>query len=285
MIKAIILDVDGVLKGSKEGVNYPIPHQSVINALKDIHKKGIPVILCTGNYYYSIIDIITLANLRNPHITDRGALVVNPLENKVIEKHIIEKNLVVRIIEALLPLQNYLEVYSDHHYYVWKNQVTEFTKKRAIILRQDPIIIDSLIKDTQSQDILKINAFAMNAEEKQNITKTIEPFQNTVSMAFTGNPSIGTIEVANITAKGITKLHAAQLILNLLKIPFDSVLGAGDSVSDWDFMSKCKYAAAMGNAANELKELVKTKGEGNYFIAPHVDKNGILDVFRYFKIL
>lgn len=50
-------------------------------------------------------------------------------------------------------------------------------------------------------------------------------------------------------------------------------------------MQLCHFVAAMGNASDELKELVKTKGEENYFIAPHVDDNGILEVFKYFKLL
>jgi len=41
----------------------------------------------------------------------------------------------------------------------------------------------------------------------------------------------------------------------------------------------------MGNAKDEFKELVKSKGKGNYFIAPHVDENGILEVFKHFGLL
>jgi hypothetical protein len=92
------------------------------------------------------------------------------------------------------------------------------------------------------------------------------------------------LDLLDVTAKGITKLHGVNLILNKLGIPFDFVLGVGDSLSDWDFMSSCKYATAMGNAKKEFKELVKTKGKGNYFIAPDVDENGLLDAFKYFGL-
>lgn len=284
MIKAIILDVDGVVKGSKEGVNYPLPHKDVIDALKRIHNKGIPIILCTGNYYYSIIDIIKLANLRNPHVTDRGALIVDPLDNLVIEKHCIDKEKVKNILEALLSSQSYLEVYSDHNYYIQKDQIRELTKKRTIILRQEPIIVNSLVKETQSKDIIKINAFAVTQEEKEKITKALASLNNEVQSAWVGNPSMGAVEVVNITKKGISKSYAVRLILKNLGITTDFTLGVGDSMSDWEFMSLCKYAAAMGNASDKLKELVKTKLEGNYFIAPHVDENGLLEVFNYFNL-
>ncbi len=284
MIKAIILDVDGVLKGSQEGINYPIPHEDVLKKLKQIHANGIPIILCTGNYYYSILDIIQLANLRNPHITDRGALIVDPLDNLVLEKHCIDKKLVKNILEALAITHSYREVYSDHSYYIQKDQVSDLTQKRTVILRQDPVIVDSLVQEAESHDIIKINAFATNKEEKEKIIKTLEPFHSELACAWVGNPAIGAIEVVNITKKGISKSYAALVILKKLGINQDSVLGVGDSVSDWEFMSLCTYVAAMGNAQEKLKELVKTKGEGNYFIAPHVDDNGILDVFKYFSL-
>jgi len=40
-IKAIILDVDGVIVGEKIGFNAPYPHLDVINKLKQIREKGI----------------------------------------------------------------------------------------------------------------------------------------------------------------------------------------------------------------------------------------------------
>lgn len=47
MIKAIIADVDGVIVGNRRGVNFPLPNKVVMQKLKDLHKKGIPIVLCT----------------------------------------------------------------------------------------------------------------------------------------------------------------------------------------------------------------------------------------------
>ena len=284
MIKATILDVDGVVKGSKKGINYPTPHKDILEKLKLISTHGVPVILCTGNYYYSIIETIKLANLRNPHVSDRGALIANPLDNIVLEKHSIGKNQVKNILAALFPLQSYLEVYTDRCYFIQKDLVSNFAQVRSTIVGQEPIVVDSLIKTVQSEEVIKINAFAQNQTEKEKIIKALEPFRNEVASVWAGNPSIGTTEVVNIIRKGISKEYAIKFILKKLGITLDSVLGVGDSVSDWEFMSLCNYVAAMGNASDKLKEMVKTKGEGNYFIAPHVDDNGLLEVFRYFSL-
>ena len=47
-------------------------------------------------------------------------------------------------------------------------------------------------------------------------------------------------------------------------------------------MKMCQYAATVGNESQELKDLVKTKGEGNYFIGSSVDDNGFLDILDHF---
>ena len=48
MIKAIITDIDGVIVGKKHGVNFPLPNDDVIQKLKNLHKTGFPIVLCTA---------------------------------------------------------------------------------------------------------------------------------------------------------------------------------------------------------------------------------------------
>lgn len=50
-------------------------------------------------------------------------------------------------------------------------------------------------------------------------------------------------------------------------------------------MQLCKYVATLENGDDKIKQLVKTKGEGNYFIAPHINDNGIFDILNYFSIV
>ena len=47
-----------------------------------------------------------------------------------------------------------------------------------------------------------------------------------------------------------------------INVPLENILAVGDSTSDWRFVELCGYGAAMKNASQRLKELVKTKEEG-----------------------
>lgn len=43
--------------------------------------------------------------------------------------------------------------------------------------------------------------------------------------------------------------------------------------------------ATVANGSDELKKLIKSKGEGKYFMSHHsVDENGILDILNYFSL-
>jgi hypothetical protein len=73
-------------------------------------------------------------------------------------------------------------------------------------------------------------------------------------------------------------------VLDYLGISPDEALGITDTVSDWNFMSIFKYVGVVGDENQELKNLAKTKGKGNYYFGSSVDENGILEIFKYFSL-
>jgi hydroxymethylpyrimidine pyrophosphatase-like HAD family hydrolase len=85
-IKAIILDVDGVIIGEKVGFNSPYPNEIVTNAMKTIQNSGIPISLCTAKPHFAIDKIIQDSDLDNVHITDGGGVIIDPIKNIVLKK-------------------------------------------------------------------------------------------------------------------------------------------------------------------------------------------------------
>src|SRR3989344_4285564 len=112
MIKAIILDVDGVIVGEKIGFNSPFPHPEVIKRLKSIRQKGIPISLCTAKPHYAIHKIIENAELNNLHITNGGGVIIDPIDNFIFKKHTINPLDAVKVIEKYLSNEIYTEFYS-----------------------------------------------------------------------------------------------------------------------------------------------------------------------------
>ncbi|MDA1316718.1 MAG: HAD family hydrolase [bacterium] len=283
MIKAIILDVDGVISGDKKGYNWPDPHPDVVRAIKSINAKGIPVSLCTGRGAFGIHHFVELLDLNNPHIGDGGAVVIDVHAQKIIDAHFIPTKTAQSIVRKLQNHDLYLELYTIDGYMIQQGTMRDITQKHAAVLGHDAKLVSSLIDELDNQDIIKIMPIARSPAEKALVVKLFEPYQKELTLQWGTHPSADPYEFGIITQKGISKGTAALKLLETMNVEFEDVLGVGDNVTDWDFIELCGYAGAMGNASSDLKELVRSKT--NSIIGGTVNENGLLDIFRYFELL
>lgn len=284
MIKGLILDVDGVIVGEKIGYNSPYPHPDVTNKLKEIKEKGIPVCLCTAKPNYSIKKIIDDAGLNNLHITDGGGVVIDPMDNIILKKYFINKELCKKVIQHYIDGDAYTEFYTITDYFIQEDQKKELTNTHEHILQRAPHIVQSLAEESGKQNVTKIMPIAKDEDDKKRLTELFEPFKNDLTLSWGIHPIALPHQFGIITAKGISKKEAALEIMNSVGIKPEEMLGVGDSTSDWQFIESCGFAGAMGNASDELKKLVKSKGEEHSFIGKSVDENGLLDILNHFEL-
>jgi len=284
MIKGIILDVDGVIVGEKIGFNSPYPHPNVISRLKQIREKRIIISLCTAKPHYSVQKIINDAKLDNLHITNGGGVIIDPINNNILKKHVINKDHAAQAIATYLKNDVYTEFYSVDDYFIQSDQQSNLTKTHTHILQKNPVIVSSLVSESKNQEIVKIMPIAKNVTDKQRLIKFFKPFKNDLTLSWGIHPIVLPHLFGIITAKGISKKQAALEIANSANIKPGEMLGIGDTTSDWQFIKTCRCAGAMGNASEELKKLVSTKGKQFSHIGKSVDENGVLDIFNYFSL-
>lgn len=282
-IKALILDVDGVIVGKKAGFNSPFPHKDVTGKLKSLSSKGIKISLCTAKPYFAIEKIINDANLDNLHIADGGAVIINPIKNKIANKHLIEDRVAKELVKIYLENGVYTEIYTPKTYIIQEDQKCEITKGHSTVLQRVPEIVDSLIETISEKEITKIMPVAKDERNKDSVAKLFSSFEDKLTQSWGVHPRILPLQFGIITAPGVSKKLGAKEIVRHTQIPFENTLGVGDSTSDWQFIKLCKYKATVANAKDELKKLINSS-DTNSFIGPSVDKNGILDVFSHFQI-
>jgi len=283
-IKGIILDIDGCIVGEKIGFNSPEPNIEVIRKLKYLRESGIPIILCTAKPQFSVWSIIDACKLNNYHITDAGGVLINPIDNEIVKKYTIDTKDAQKVLSMCLENNIYTEIYTTDDYYIQKNQVCEITNKHKHILQKEAKVVGNLINQSQKLEITKIMPVALDYKDKERVISLFENLGTKLSLSWGVHPVALPLQFAIVTAEGISKKQGAIDIAQKLNISFENALGIGDSTSDWKFMSMCKYAGAMGNASEELKELVKTKGGNFGFIGGHVDENGILEILNKIEL-
>lgn len=283
MIKGMIIDVDGVIVGEKHGINFPDPNSKVIERLKDIHAKGIPITLCTAKPHAAIQKIVDDARLNNLHITQGGGVVIDPLDNVILKAHTINKEAARHIMQICLGRGTYVEFYSPEAYFAQENQVSDITPLHTSILGVEPVIVPSLINEADKHDIVKIMPIANDDADMQTLDNLFTPYKGRATVSWGSHPVALPRRFGIITALGISKGQAVAEVAEHEDIKPENLLGIGDSTADWQFIEHCGYAGAMGNASNELKRLVVTKGSQS-FIGGSVDDNGILDILDYFGL-
>ncbi len=190
-----------------------------------------------------------------------------------------------KAIEAFLKAGIYTEFYTVDDYFIQDSQASDITKKHKHVIGKNPVQVKSLVEESKRQKVTKIMPIAIDENDKSKVEKVFKAAEGDIVLSWGVHPVILPLQFGIVTAPGISKKQGAIEISKSLNIPFKNILGVGDSTSDWQFIKLCGYGAAMGNASQELKDNVLTKGMGKSYIAPSVDENGILKVISYFKLL
>lgn len=284
MIKAILLDVDGVIVGERIGFNSPWPNKKVIDALIKIKNSGIPIVLVTAKPHYSVSKIIQDAKLDNLHITDGGAVVIDQINNQIVTEENIDKDIAKQILDTLIKNNVYTEFYTVSDYFIQNNQVSDLTKTHAHVLQKEPVVVESIKNTAGLSKITKIMPVAVNEADKVRVSKLLYNFEKDVKISWGIHPIALPHQFGIITSTSVSKKISAVNVVKEMNIDFTEVIGIGDSVSDWQFMELCGYVGVMGNAQDELKKIASSKGDRHFNIGGSVDDNGILDIFSYFKL-
>ena len=251
--------------------------------MKQIKRKGINITLCTAKPYFAIQKEIESAGLNNLHITDGGSVIINPIDNVIQNRHILDREQAKSVIEMCIAINIDVEFYTVDDYFIQRSEECELTKQHIHILQKAPIIVENLAEISLEKEVTKIMPIALNdGEDKERVNNLYKQLNVDLAFNWSVHPVALPLQFGIVTATGISKKQGLIEISRSSNIPLENILGVGDSTSDWNFIELCGYAAAMGNASNELKELVKTKGENNSYIGEHVNENGIVGILNHF---
>lgn len=280
-VQAVFLDIDGVIIGSVQGENTPMPHVDVLHKLRDVHKSGIRVCLCTARASFCVADIVKAAELDGFHIADNGALILNPITGQFAEKHVIPSDDVSKILGTLIENSIYTWVSTPSEYFVQADKLCSMTEQCAEFLNSSPQITENLAVTAKGKDVVGITIAANDLDDRKRVEKILETMDLDLTVTWTKNPSMPCAEFAVLSPNGVSKQGAAVALAQKIGVSFDNILGVGDTEGDWSFVQLCKFGAAVGNASDKLKQLVGSKGEHG-FIGGSVDENGIIGILDHF---
>ncbi len=280
MIKALILDIDGVILGHKEGTNFPLPTPEVQERLQNLSKNGVAISLCTVKAYFAVKPILEACGIEdNYHVTDAGATIIHGKTEKI-ETSLIKTTSAKALIEELRQTNIFTEWYCGNEYFALPHSDRIILDGRTKLLGKQA----TMLSEATQNNISKIITLPTDEWQTSQLKEIAQHYTKHAAMHWGINPSLVPKMAAFFTNPQATKRTGVQKLSALQKISLTNTLAMGDSTNDWTFMELCGSVATLDNGSPELKELVKAKGEQGYISSHSVDENGIIAALDHFKL-
>lgn len=260
-IKLVASDLDGTIIDRNNNIS-----KNNLEAIKNLHKKNISFVICTGKSYSVSQNVCRQFNAEFG-IFGNGSQILN-LKTK---KEIYRKTL---LKQDLLFVSTLAKRYNLHiHLYTDNNIITEkleFMDLRNFILKERNS--NNLEFKTVKNIISYIEDFSpevfsivISTEEKSLID-----FKNIISV----NPNIcsayinkrGTYkdlvinknyEYLNISPFGVNKNEALKHLCKYLNISNENILAIGDNVNDFEMIKESGIGVAVNGSYDDLKQVAQ----------------------------
>lgn len=265
MIKLIATDMDGTLLNASHEIS-----EENIHAIRYAQEQGITVVIATGRAFYEANAPVAEAKLKVPYICLNGAEVRDETFNIMNTSHL-NHELVQRIQSLLKNKDTYYQIYTNRGIYTENpekdleiymdiakhaGQEGDIDKIKAGIQKRIENgtlkVVDDYdeIEDIPGEIIMKILAFNPDLEKLDEIGKQLSSSPNlAVSSSSRGN-----LEITHSDAqKGV----ALSSIVEQLHIDLNDVMALGDNLNDISMLERVGYPVAMGNSAQEVKDVAK----------------------------
>lgn len=236
--KLIALDVDGTLINNQYEIS-----ESTQQTIKEVHRQGARIVLCTGRGPTSTLPLLASLGLEGTVITHNGAATVESEGSKLVHQFAFH-------MDQLQPFIDYCRVNKIHfdvntafvHYLEHLTDVEREMYKQYLVIPQQ---IDDVM--TLQEDIVKISIYA-----EGHILD-----QLTLDWPNMGHPQLKIIrsgeyfiDVMHVEAN---KGNALRSLANSWGIQAAEILAIGNYYNDLEMLEFAGLGIVMGNSPEDMK--------------------------------
>ena len=267
MTKILFTDIDGTLLNDKKEI--PARNRQ---AIEQLIKEGHKIVLTTGRALSGTIGQAEKLGLTFDGcyiISFNGAEIYDSFRKKSLYKCRIPMDTVARIF-AICEEQNvHVQTYDETHVLAkeYNAYLDYYCKEIVCEARIDTELPHSLKEEPCKLLLLSYDDVDKLEEMKQLILEA----EGDVVDAFYS--SKGLLEVV---LKGTNKGNAIERLCNILSIPLENSVGAGDGYNDIALIERAHVGAAMKNAVSSVKEIA------NYITEADNNQGGLAEVIEKF---
>ena len=247
MIKLIASDIDGTLV--EDGTNRLNPE--VLDVILQLRNKGIQFAAATGRQWASIESIFGPIKERIFYLSDNGAYVgchgrnlfLNTIERELAQELIADIHRAGLDVVLSGPDVVYLDMRNDDLFY-WMRDGYRYRVKR----------VDDLL--AVEDQFIKVSAYRNHGIETK-IDGLCSKYGDRLKVTVSGDMWM------DVTALGVNKGAAIQLVQESLGITPAETMVFGDQLNDIEMIRQAYYSFAVGNARPEVKAAARFQTDTN----------------------
>ncbi|MCQ2212499.1 MAG: Cof-type HAD-IIB family hydrolase [Bacteroidaceae bacterium] len=253
MIKAIFFDIDGTLVSFK---THAIP-ESTLQAVREVHQRGIKVFIATGR---PIPFINNIADLEYDGIMSSNGASICTADGDVISHVPVDKDDVRRMVayQQHTPIAVTYAT-GDEAFVTHYNE--NFQEVFELLDLQTPRVLQP--EEALNKDIVQVIAF-FDINQEPHIMN--EVLQNCDAQRW--HPYF-----ADCIRKGLSKATGIDAVCQYLGIDISQTMAFGDGGNDKQMLLHAGIGVAMGNASDEVKACAD-------IVTDTVDDEGIAKILR-----
>lgn len=263
MGKFFFFDIDGTLIECEKGI-FSI-QEDTKKALDLLKGQGHDVFLATGRCKCFIVDGVMQYPFSG-FVTCNGAYV--EYKGRVVYKKVVPTEAIIKTHQLCVErnLAYYFES-NDYIYVLNKDNPKHIEFKNNWGMKEEVIVDQFDLHQVETY----IGMIVVNCEEDVDyMVNALSPYFNIKrhqkGLSF------------DLTIKGESKAKGIQMLCQSLNIDINDTVAFGDGRNDIEMLSEVGLGIAMGNAADETKEVAD-------YVTDNVDNNGIVKALRYFSMI
>ena len=274
--KIVFIDIDGTLVNDEK----IIPKEN-IEIIKKLKEDGIEVVLTSGRPYNSIQQYSEKSGAVPYVIGSNGGVAVNFKTETNIFTKAIDKNIALEILKKIKSKNLYTVATISRNLAVETEQFSMTPENRSEVKvvesldevltnTNDPIMKFSVINDEKENieifrdEIINLFDLSLTKVDTFVIPRRYRKVENKYALPY----------IMDIMPKNVSKGEAIKELCKYLNIDVSETVVFGDGLNDIEMFKTGGYTVAMGNAADEIKELadVVTKTNNEAGVAYELNK-------------
>lgn len=263
MIKLIACDLDGTLLDDDHEIT-----EDNRNIIEELKAKDIPFVIATGRIYPSAAEFSKSLNLKTPIIACNGAVVKDPIEDKILFHYPVHTELMLQLIEICKRHDIYFHIYTIDTVYAERNE--RLMKKYNEWKAKDPeksLVQTAIVKDmaevVKTNVAYKLGLYVDEAGAEEALAEM---------MKLPGVTSCFSLDtLVDVFSEEASKGNAVRDLGKLYGIDKEHIMALGDNENDIPMLESAGLGIAMAGARDQVKaaanEITKSNKDSGVAVA------------------